>query len=360
MSVFKKLSTWEPFLSALIGLTLALGTGTLLLVCLGENTSVLWEALFNACCTDFGLGYTLFYTTPYLFTGLAVAICFQCGLFNIGCEGQLYLGAISIVWVSQVFPHAPAVLAIPIGIAASVLGGGLWGGLAGWLKAKRGSHEVIVTILLNFLGIALANYLILYPLDNPVGQNPETIEIPAAYFLPSLHQFFGWFGVPAFDSTPANTTLFLALFAAVACQFFLFHTPAGFALRSVGHNPVACQFAGISVSTQTLLALFIGGALAGCVGINEVMGYQHRVIEGFSPQYGFTGIAVALLARSHPIGIVASALLFGVLQNSARELEFLSEKVTKELAMVIQSTLIAFVAGHALWSTRLFRGKKNG
>ncbi len=353
-----RLTSWDAILAPAFGLGLSLLAGTLLLMVLGEKTSVLWEALFNVCCTDFGLGYTLFYTTPYIFTGLAVALCFQCGLFNIGGEGQLYMGAMAVVVVAQAFSSAPSWLAIPLGVGAAALAGGIWGGIAGWLKAKRGSHEVIVTILLNFLAIALVNYLILYPYDNPTSQSPESMEIPSAFTLPSLNTFFGFFGVTLFDSTPANVALFLAIGTALLCYFFLFHTSAGFALRSVGQNPTASRFAAISVSSQTIIATFVGGALAGLVGVNEVMGYQHKVLEGFSPQYGFTGIAVALLARSHPIGVIFSALLFGVLQNSARELEFLSEKVTKELAIVIQGVLISFVAAQALWISIFSRRKK--
>jgi ABC-type uncharacterized transport system permease subunit len=349
---------WRPWLAPVMGLSLSLLAGTILLVCLGERPGVLWEALYEVCCTDFGLGYTLFYTTPYIFTGLAVAVCFQCGLFNIGGEGQLYVGAISIVIVSRLFPAVPYWIGIPLGILVSAVAGGIWGGFAGWLKATRGSHEVIVTILLNFLSVALVNHLILYNFDNPLNQNPETLEIPHGYFIPTLHELFARFGFSVFDSTPANSALLIAIGMAVLCHLFLFHTGRGFALRSVGQNTTASRFAGISVNRNTILALTLGGALAGMVGVNEVMGYQHRVVEGFSPQYGFTGIAVALLARSHPLGVIVSGLLFGILQNSARELEFSSERVTKELSTVIQGTLIAFVAAQALWQKLLERKAK--
>jgi general nucleoside transport system permease protein len=343
----------QSLLAPLVGLSLSLLVGTLLLAALGEKTSVLWEALYNACCTDFGLGYTLFYATPYLFTGLSVAICFQCGLFNIGGEGQLYLGSIAIVAMAQLFPSAPFWVGVPLAFVSAALAGGLWGALAGWLKAKRGSHEVIVTILLNFIALAIVNYLILYQYDNPVNQNPETVEVGEGYRIPSLNALFKIVGLSLFESTPANISIFLALAAAGLTYFFLFHTSYGFAIRCVGKSTRASEFAGISVPHQTILALFLGGLLAGLVGVNEVMGYQHKVIEGFSPQYGFTGIAVALIARSHPLGVILSALLFGVLQNSARELEFLSDKVTKELAVVIQGILICFVSAHALWQTLL-------
>lgn len=349
----------NPLLGPAIGLMLSLLAGTLLLVALGERVGVLWEALYNVCFTDFGLGYTLFYMTPYLFTGLAVAVSFQCGLFNIGAEGQLYMGSIAVIAVAHAIPGAPVWLGLVLGLGACLVAGGLWGGFAGWLKASRGSHEVIVTILLNFIAIALVNYLILYIYDNPEGQNPETFAVASGYWIPTLNQVFSMVGLKVFDSTPANVALFLALAMAAACHFFLFHTSSGFALRCVGQNPVASRFAAISVKRQTVLALGIGGALAGLVGANEVMGYQHRVVEGFSPAYGFTGIAVALLARSHPLGVILSALLFGILQNSARELEFLSEKVSKELATVIQGILIGVVAAQALWTSNWLRSTLN-
>ncbi len=345
----------SAFLSPILGLSLSLLTGSLLLLALGESPSVLFTSLYEVCLTDFGLGYSLFYATPYLFTGLAVAVCFQCGLFNIGAEGQLYIGSIAIIALSSFLPDLPTVIALPLGIAVAASAGACWGALAGWLKAARGSHEVIVTILLNFVAIALVNHLILYLYDNPANQNPETFEVGSGYHLISLHDLFAMVGLSIFDSTPANAAFFIALAAAGACYTFLFHTSTGFEMRSVGQNPSASRFAGISVNRQTVLALTLGGGLAGLVGVNEVMGHAHRVVEGFSPQYGFTGIAVALLARSHPLGVIASALLFGVLQNSSRELEFSSEKVTKELATVLQGTLIAFVAAQAFWEKWITR-----
>jgi general nucleoside transport system permease protein len=188
----------------------------------------------------------------------------------------------------------------------------------------------------------------LYLFKDPEIQGPETITVGAGYHLPLLHDLSRLVGLEWFKSTPVSFALFVALGCAVLCYLFLFYTTAGYEMRAVGHNPVAARFAGISVSRNTVLSFFLSGAMAGLVGVNEVMGYQHKVVEGFSPGYGFTGIAVALLARNHPIGLIFSALLFGALQNSARELEFESEKVTKELSLVLQGTLIAFVASHYL------------
>ncbi len=339
----------------LLGLFLAIVLCSALLPLLGESPFVLLQAMQTSLFTQFGLGYTLVYATPLLFTGLSVAISFHCGLFNIGAEGQLYVGALAIVLVSALFPHAPLWIGVPLGFFAALLAGGFWGGIAGLLKARRGSHEVIVTILLNFIALALCNYLIIYPLADPEIQAPETIEIASGYFIPTFNKISVAFGGDLFHGCPVNVSLFVGLFLAFALQFLLFRTPLGFELRAVGQNPIASRFAGIRVKRKILMALAMSGAIAGLVGTNEVMGYHHSVIEGFSPSYGFTGIAVALLARNSPIGIIFSALLFGLLHNSAREIEFLSEKITKDLSSILQGVLIAFVAADYLlkqWFTK--------
>jgi simple sugar transport system permease protein len=348
----------SPFVFPSIAVLFSLIVSSLLLLAVGESPLVLLDAFHTALFTDFGLGYTLFYTTPLLLTGLSVAVCFRCGLFNIGAEGQLYFGSLTLMWSALFFPGLHPLLAIPFGIFMAALGGAFWGGIAGILKAKRGSHEVIVTILLNFLAYALCNYWILYPLHNPQSQNPETVNVASPYYFTKLSELANFFGFSLFQNTPVNLTLFLAVLLAVCLYYFLFHTPRGFALRAVGANPRASLFAGIAVNGQVVFAMVLGGAFAGLVGVNEVMGHQHKVIEGFSPQYGFTGIAVALLARSHPIAVIASALLFGFLHNSARELEFLSNKVTKELAIVIQGVLIATIASQEIWRKLYYRFRK--
>jgi general nucleoside transport system permease protein len=318
---------------------------SLIVMSLGESPRILWEAFSNTFFNSFGLGYTLFYATPLIFTGLAVAVCFHAGLFNIGAEGQLHLGAIGILATAILLPNTPGYLAIPLGILVSMISGGLWGLLAGFFKSKRGSHEVIVTILLNFIGITLVNYLILYPFKNTQVQNPETLEIGTSFTLPTLSQITARWGSDLFRTTPANVTLFLAILAALGCYYLLFHTPQGFEIRALGQNPTAAKFNGISLTRHTLGVFFLAGALAGLTGVNEVMGYQHKLIEGFSPQYGFTGIAVALLARNHPLGVLLAAFLFGSIHNGAREIEFESEKITKEISVIMEAILIILIAG---------------
>lgn len=343
--------------SPVLGLLFSVLACTCLLVAVGERPTVLLEAFHNTLFTDFGLGYTLYYATPLIFTGLSVALSYQCGLFNIGAEGQLYVGAMAIVVVATAFPTLPTLLAVPVGILAAAVAGGIWGGIAGALKAKRGSHEVIVTILLNFIAMSLVDYALLYPYRNTESQNTETVAVSEHYQIPLLSDILHHTGLEAFTHTPANVALFLAILTAIACQFFLFRTTYGYELRAVGKNPIASRFNGISVSKNTFLSLLLSGAIAGLVGVNEVMGNQHRVNEGFSPGYGFTGIAVALLARNNPIGILLSAFLFGALHNSARELEFLSERVNKELSLVLEGTLIAFIASDYLIE-KLFKWKR--
>jgi general nucleoside transport system permease protein len=337
----------------ILGLVVGIGITSVCLKFSGESPMLLVQSFYNAFLTPFGLGYTLYYATPLMFTGLACALSFHCGLFNIGADGQLYVGALAVVVAAHFFPGVSPWAGIPMGILAAILAGAFWGSIAGALKAWRGSHEVIVTILLNFIAYSVVDYAILYPLRNGEVQNPETSPLPAAFQIPLLTGSTG--GI--FQSTPLNVSIGIALIAAVLCHLFLFRTTWGYELRTVGQNPVAARFAGISPGRSIFLALLLSGGLAGLEGVNEVMGSTHKLIQGFSAEYGFTGIAVALAARNQPIAVLFSAILFGGLQNSAREVEFLSDKVTKELFLVIQAVLIGFIAADYLID-KLFQNRQ--
>lgn len=336
-------------------LSLSLLITIALVSCAGESPSILWQAFQTTLWTPFGLGYALYYTTPLIFTGLSACICFHCGLFNIGAEGQLYLGSIAVVAISSLFPNTLSPLSIVLAIGTCAVAGGIWGMIAGLLKTTRNAHEVLVTILLNFIAIAIVDFLILNLLKNPHEQSPETLYISTPYTLSSLAELPGF---QIFQSTPVNSSLFIAIALAFLIHLFLFQTVWGFEMRAVGKSRSASRYAGISIHKNTLLAFLLSGAAAGLVGTNEVMGHQHRVIEGFSPGYGFTGIAVTLLARNHPLFILPSAFLFGCLHSGARDLEFLSERITKEVSIVIQSTIIGIIALEpfiqSLWQ-KLFR-----
>ena len=288
---------------------------------------------------SFGLGYTLYYATPLIFTGLSVALCFHCGLFNIGAEGQLLWGSIGIVAVSSLFPNLGSWVAIPLGIMAAGLWGGLWGLIPGFLKSRFGSHEVLTTIVLNFIASYLVSYCILHPFKTTTNQAAETFIISVPYWIPNI-----WFA-----TTPFNISFFLALCCSVAVYLLLSRTVFGFELKAMGSNPRAARFAGIPIAKRMVQVFFLSGFLSGLVGTNEVMGAEHKVIEGFSPGYGFTGIAVSLLARNSPLAIVISSLFIGALQNLSRELEFFGNHISKEYSLVLQAILILLVATQDQW-----------
>jgi simple sugar transport system permease protein len=284
---------------------------------------------------------TLFYSTPLIFTGLSVAVAFHAGLFNIGAEGQLTLGALAAgsvgaLWPGLCWPMAPVLAGL-----AAILAGTAWGAIPGWLRARRGSHEVINTIMLNFVAAGLASYVALYLLKNPDSQNPETRPIGAGYLI----QQFGMFG-----GAPVSAALPLAILAAAVVWVWLWRTTLGFELRAVGQSESAARAAGIDAGRIRIIALAVAGGLAGMVGIGEVLGNAGKFKVGFSPEYGFIGIAVALLGRNQPAGVVAAALLFGALHKGSADLDLETEHVTRELSLVLQALVILSVSADGLWS----------
>lgn len=332
----------KKFLQPIFAVALGLAVGLGITWIAGENP---WHVLQILGRGAFGSGHdfgmTLFYTTPLIFTGLSVAIAFHAGLFNIGAEGQLVLGALAAAAVGALWPGVPSPIAPVLAGAAAILAGTLWGALPGWLRARRGSHEVITTIMLNFIAAGLASYVALYLLKNPETQNPETRHIGTGYLI---YQF------GSFDQAPVSLALPLGIVAAIVIQILLWRTSLGFEIRAVGQNEAAARAAGIDSARIRILALALAGGLAGCVGIAEVLGNTGNFRVGFSPEYGFLGIAVALLGRNQPFGVVAAALLFGALHKGAEALDFETEHVTRELSLVLQALVILSVSADGLWS----------
>lgn len=332
----------KKLLQPILAVALGLAVGLCITWIAGENP---WHVLQILARGAFGsredFGMTLFYTTPLIFTGLSVAIAFHAGLFNIGAEGQLTLGALAAAAVGALWPNLPSPIAPILAGAAAFLAGTAWGALPGWLRARRGSHEVITTIMLNFIAAGLASYVTLYLLKNPDSQNPETRPVGAGYLI---HQF------GMFAPAPVSLALPLALLAAIAMQILLWRTALGFEIRAVGQNQAAARAAGIDSGRIRILALALAGGLAGCVGIAEVLGNAGKFHFGFSAEYGFLGIAVALLGRNQPIGIVAAALLFGALHKGAEQLDFDTEHVTRELSLILQALVILSVSADGLWA----------
>ena len=329
---------FQPILAVVAGLCLGLAVTW----AAGENP---WHVFKILCAGAFGspydFGMTLFYATPLVFTGLSVALAFHAGLFNIGAEGQLTLGALAAAAVGALWPTCPSLAAPLLGAVAAVAGGMVWGAIPGWLRARRGSHEVINTIMLNFIATGLASYITLYVLKNPDTQNPETRGIGSGYLI---HQF------AIFGGAPVSLALPLAILAAICVWFFLSKTPLGFELRAVGQSESAARAAGIDAAKVRITALSLAGALAGLVGVAEVLGNAGRFKVGFSPEYGFIGIAVALLARNHPFGILAAALLFGALHKGAGALDLETEHVTRDLSLILQALILLSVCAEGLWS----------
>ncbi len=336
----------RELLFPLIAVVAAFIVGGILILIIGDNPIEAYRLLFGSAFSwPVGIGYTLFYATPLIFTGLAVLVAFRCGLLNIGAEGQLYIGAFATAWVGITFANLSPWLLIPMCFIAAIVGGGLWGAIPGVLKARFGSHEVINTIMLNFLAVALLSYFTQYHYKAPGDPIMESIPIGPGAHIARLGKFIP--GMPQFS--PLNLAFVLALICCGLVYIFLWRTKWGYELRSTGTNPSAAEYGGISVRKQIVIAMTISGSLAGMVGINEVLGYRYRYYDGFSDNYGFTGIAVALLGRNHPIGVIISALLFAVLQRGGIPVDAFTEHVTKDIVQVLQGTIILFVAAEAFF-----------
>lgn len=330
----------------LIAVLGAFVVGALVVLAIGGDPIETYELLIvSATSWPDGIGYTLFYATPLIFTGLAVAIAFRCGLLNIGAEGQLYVAAFATAWVGITFVELPALLLVLLACFAAVAAGAFWGAIPGVLKARFGSHEVINTIMLNFIGIALVSYFTQYHYKAAGDPIMQTVPISDAAKIPRIGHLTGVFP----ERIPLNVGFVLALLAALFVYLFLWRSRHGYALRATGSNPAAAEYGGISTGRQIITAMSLSGGLAGMVAINEVLGYRYRYYDGFSPGYGFTGIAVALLGRNHPVGVVLAALLFGALTRGGLFVDIFTDEVSKDLVLVLQAVVILFVAAEELF-----------
>jgi general nucleoside transport system permease protein len=322
----------------------------LLIFVLGENpltiAGILLEGAFGSIT---GWCYTFFYATPLIFTGLAVAVAMWGGLFNIGAEGQLYIGALAAVYVGIAGATLSGWLLIPLCIGAAISAGGLWGGTAGYLKAKFQAHEVISTIMLNFIALGIVGWLASGPLHSPGDQIPQTGFIGEGARLPRISALFP--SLPA--SLPLNFSFLLALIVAVWVWYLGSRTRFGLAVRAIGHNPDAARALGIQVRRTMILTMALAGALAGMVAVNEILGFRYRFLDNFSPGYGFTGIAVALLGRNHPAGIVAAAIMFGALMRGGLLVDIFSDTITKDLVVIFQGIIILAVVMESFWKSHI-------
>ena len=354
----------RELLFPVIAVVFAFIVGGIIVLLVGDDPFKVYGLMLGSALTwPDGIGYTLFYATPLIFTGLAVAVAFRCGLLNIGAEGQLYVAAFATAWVSiklggtvvDIFGtpttygwiSLPAIVLVPLAILTAILVGAAWGAIPGWLKARFGAHEVITTIMMNFIAIALVSYFTQYYYKAPGDPIMQTVPIGEAAHIARLGSFIP--GLP--ERLPVNISFLLAIIACALVYVFLWRTKWGYEIRATGANPSAAEYGGINVRKQIVLAMGVSGGLAGMVAINEVLGYHHRYYDGFSDNYGFGGIAVALLGRNHPVGVFFAALLFGMLQRGGIPVDAFSEHVSKDLVQVLQAIVILFVA-----SEMFFRG----
>ncbi len=331
--------------------------GGVIIVIIGDNPfAAFWIFIESSFGSVKGITETLFYATPLIFTGLAVAVAFRCGLLNIGAEGQLYVAAFATAWVGIKFGGTvvnvfgkqedwswvslPAILLIPLCIATAIIVGGFWGAIPGFLKAKFGSHEVINTIMLNFVAIALVSYFTQYYFKIPGDPILQTAPIGKAAHIPQLNQFLPF--VP--ETVALNVAFLIAILMCVLVYIFLWKTKWGYELRAVGENPDAAEYGGISPKKQIVIAMTISGSLAGMVAVGEVLGYRHNYYDGFSAQWGFFGIAVALLGRNHPLGVFIAAIFFAMIMRGGLFIDIDTKYVTKDLVEVLQAIIIILVA----------------
>lgn len=337
-----QLPRWVDFgLIPAINLIAAFLVSGLVVLLIGENPlEAVKYLVWGSLGFGEGIGFTLFYATNFIFTGLAVAVAFHAGLFNIGGEGQAYIGGLGVAWACLALDqYVPWWVTMPFAIAGAALMGAAWAFVPAWLQATRGSHVVITTIMFNFIAAALMNYLLVNVMAKPGSMQPETRTFEDGGRLPFLNDILP--GVD-FGTAPVNLSLIIALVACVVVWLIIWRTRLGYEIRSFGANATAAAYAGISQVRIIVITMLISGGLAGMMAINEIMGSQHRLLLEFVTGYGFVGIAVALMGRAHPIGIVLAAVLFGMLYQGGAELSFEIPTITRDMIIVIQGLVILF------------------
>ncbi|WP_321831153.1 ABC transporter permease [Thalassovita sp.] len=338
-----KMPKWaDVVLIPLISLILAAVISSLVILAIGEDPIAAVKLMVSgALGSSNGWGYTLYYATNFMFTGLAVAVAFHASLFNIGGEGQAMLGGLGVALVCLFIPWPHWSLAIIGAAGAAALFGAAWAMIPAYLQVRRGSHVVITTIMFNFIAFSLLNYLLVNQLRPPRAMDPASAKFPEATHLPSLHDILGTVGIEFSKHAPANVSLLIAVAACFAVWALIWRTRFGFELRAFGKSESAARYAGISPFKITMIAMLISGGLAGMMGINNVMGESERLVLNAVEGAGFIGIAVSLMGRNHPFGVFLAAILFGFLYQGGAELA-LWTNIPRELIVVIQALVIMF------------------
>lgn len=344
MPLFKKLTSgWMEALLPVIAMLAALLVGAVMLLALRVNPLTAYGALVNGAVGSVsGLTQTLVKATPLLLVGLGITIAFRGGVINIGGEGQLIVGALAATALALAFPTVPGVILLPLTLLAGALGGAVWGGVPGLLKARLGVNEILTTIMMNQIAVQLANALLRGPMIDPAElaagtQIAQSAQLPEQVWLIRL--------VPR---TLLHSGAIIAVVLAVLVYIFLWRTTIGYRIRAVGLNADAARYAGIRVPVYQALALILGGAFAGLAGAVEVLGVQHRMLEGLSGGYGFSGIVAALFGKLHPLGAIPASVLFGGLLVGADKMQR-AVQVPSALIEALLGLVVLFVVSSDIW-----------
>ncbi|CAM3608822.1 ABC transporter permease [Parendozoicomonas haliclonae] len=325
-----------PFLQ----LVLALAISSLVVLIIGEDPIHAFQVMIRgATNTDFGgISNTLYYATNFIFTGLAVAVAFHAGLFNIGGEGQVYVAGLAVALLCLALDSTlNAWFMAPLIIIGTALFGAIWGAVPGYLQARRGSHIVVTTIMFNYIAMAFMSYMLVEYISKLGGNSTDSRYWNAEAVIPKMHEISS-----SFPYSLLNPTILLALGVSAAVWVLIWRTRLGFAIRTVGSNPEAAKYAGIDAGRIIIITMAISGALAGMMAVNEVYAAQSRLILNFPNGAGFMGIAVALMGRNHPVGIVFAALLFGAMNQGGTELQFEIPSISPQVVLVIQALVVFF------------------
>lgn len=333
----------DVVLVPLFSLVLAAFLSALLILAIGESPSEALKLMVEGTLLrSAGWGYMLYYTTNFIFTGLAVSIAFHASLFNIGGEGQAMMGGLGVSLVCLFIPWPHWSLAIVGASVGAAVFGMIWAGLPAYLQAKRGSHIVITTIMFNFIAAGVLNFFLVGVLKPKGSMDPATANFPASTHLPTFEDMGQLLGFEKmFRSAPANVSFFIALLACVAIWYLIWRSPLGYEIRALGKSGPAARYAGVGSVKIIMITMMISGALCGLMAVNTTQGESERLILNFTEGAGFIGIAVALMGRSHPLGVLLAALLFGFLYQGGAELA-LWTKIPRELIIVIQALVILF------------------
>lgn len=322
-----------------ISICMAFIIGGIIISLMGLSPSKAYFSMLQGSLSNANaISETLVKTTPLIFTGLSYAVAKRCGLINLGAEGQLYMGGFLATLVSLSLDGLPVYIHLPLAVLAGFIGGGLWGLLAGWLKIRFGANEMITTIMLNYMAQYWVSYLVTGPMMEAGDKMPQSAPIPDSAILPRI-----------LSGTRLHLGIVIALIAVIIFYYFFWKTTVGYETRVVGINAEAARYAGMKPTKNALLAMFLAGGFAGLAGVSEILGVQLRMYQNFSPGYGFDGIAVALLGQNMPIGIVVSAILFGMLRSGANMMQLVA-KVPNAIIYIIQALVIIFVVARNLFN----------